>query len=93
MSAIKHKHDELAAGHLIDAIGPQRFLRLHDALAGASREEASTVLGIISDAIDTQDRVLEQLREIHSFVRGIATTGIPAREGAATPTEQPVSAQ
>ena len=92
MSATEHKHDELAAGRLIDAIGPQRFLRLHDALAGASREEASTVLGIISDAIDTQDRVLEQLREIHSFMRGIAMTGIPARE-AATPPEQPVSAQ
>ena len=28
-----------------------------------------------------------------SFVRGIATMGNPAREGAATPTEQPVSAQ
>ena len=93
MSAIEREHPALAAGRLLDAIGPDRFTRLYDALAGASREEASTVLGIISDAIDTQDRVLEQLREIHSFVRGIADTGIPAREGAATPTEQPVSAQ
>ena len=93
MSAIELEQRALAAGRLMDAIGPQRFLRLYDALAGASREEAGTVLGIISDAIDTQDRVLEQLREIHSFVRGIATAGAPTREGAATPAEQPVSAQ
>ncbi len=90
MSAIQSEHTALAAGRLLESIGPRRFVRLCDALAGASPEEAGTVLRIITDAIDTQDRVLEQLREIHCFVR---ETGIAAREGTAAPGEQPVSAQ
>ena len=93
MSAIQSEHPTLAAGRLLETIGPRRFVRLCDALAGASPEEAGAVLRIISDAIDTQDRVLEQLREIRSFVRGIATAGIPASKNGITCTEQPVSAE
>ena len=51
------------------------------------------VLCIITDAIATNDHTRSQLALMRNFVESIADTGIPAREGAATPTEQPVSAQ
>ena len=34
MSAIEREHPALAAGRLLDAIGPDRFTRLYDALTG-----------------------------------------------------------
>ena len=93
MSSIDLDHPALAAGRLLDAIGPDRFLRLYDALAGASLQDVSTVLRIITDAIATNDRTRTQLALMRNFVESVADTGIPAREGAATPAKQPVSAQ
>lgn len=93
MSAIELEHPALAAGRLLDAIGPDRFTRLYDALAGASLEDVGIVLRIITDAIATNDRARAQLALMRNFVESVADTGIPARECAATPAEQPVSAQ
>lgn len=92
MSAIQPEHPAFAASRLVDAIGSDRFTRLYDALAGASLEDVSAVLRIITDAITKHDRTRSQLVLMRQFVESIADTGIPAREGAA-PGEQPVSAQ
>ena len=92
MSTIELEHPALAAGRLFDAIGPDRFMRLYDALAGASLEDVGRVLSIITDAIATNDRARGQLVLMSKFVESIADTGIPVREGA-SPAEQPVSAQ
>ncbi len=93
MSAIQPEHPAFAASRLVDAIGSDRFTRLYDALAGASLEDVSAVLRIITDALTKHDRTRSQLVLMRQFVESVADTGIPAREGAATPTEQPVSAQ
>lgn len=92
MSAIQPEHPTVAASRLVDAIGSDCFTRLYDALAGASLEDVSAVLRIITDAITKHDRTRSQLVLMRQFVESIADTGIPARVGAA-PGEQPVSAQ
>ena len=93
MSAIELEHPALAAGRLLDAIGPDRFTRLYDALAGVSLEDVGMVLRIITDAIATNDRARAQLALMRNFVESVADTGIPVREGAAASVVQPVSAQ
>ena len=93
MSAIQPEHPAFAASRLVDAIGSDRFTRLCDALAGASLEDVSAVLRIITDAITKHDRTRSQLVLMRQFVESVADTGMPSRESTATPTEQPVSAQ
>ena len=81
------------AGRLLDAIGPDRFMRLHDAMSSAGVDEIGIALRTITDAIATHDRTKVQLEALRDFVQSIATTGLSNREGAFASAEPTNSAQ
>ena len=92
MSAIQTRsHVELAA-RLIDAVGPDRYHHLNQAVATADAEAISFALRIVTDAIGNHDRTRDQLFALRDFLLGIAAGG--ARPGESAPTAtQTTSAQ
>jgi len=82
MSAIETHVPALAAGQLLDAIGPDRSMNLHDALAGASLEEVGIALRTVTDALVSHDRTHRQLLALRDFLQSILRTGITAGEAA-----------
>ena len=86
MSAIQTRsHVELAA-RLIDAVGPDRYHRLNEAIALADAEAIGFALRIVTDAIGNHDRTRDQLYALRDFLLGIAAGGTPLGEGAVTTT-------
>lgn len=97
MSVIQTCSPAECAGQLLDAIGPDRFMRLHDAMSSAGVDEIGIALRTITDAIATHnrthDRTKAQLEALRDFVQSIAATGLPNREGAFASAEPTNSAQ
>ena len=87
MSAIQTRsHVELAA-RLIDAVGPDRYHRLNEAIALADAEAISFALCIVTDAIGNHDRTRDQLYALRDFLLGIAAGGTPLGESAVITTQ------
>lgn len=92
MSAIQTRsHVELAT-RLIDAVGPDRYHRLNEAIAIADAEAIGFALRIVTDAIGNHDRTRDQLCALRDFLLGISARSAEPGEGAAAAT-QTISAQ
>lgn len=87
MSAIQTRsHGELAA-RLIDAVGPDRYRRINEAVALADAEAIGFALRIVTDAIVNHDRTRDQLCALRDFLLGIAAGNVRPGESAATATQ------
>ena len=92
MSAIQTRsHVELAA-RLIDAVGPDRYRRINEAVAMADAEAIGFALRIVTDAIGNHDRTRDQLCALRDFLLGIAAGNVGPDDGA-PPATQSSSAQ
>lgn len=68
------------ASRLLDSIGPDRFMRLHDALANAGVDEIGASLRTVTEAIINHDRTRVQLEALRDFLQSIAASGLPKGE-------------
>lgn len=79
-------HVELAT-RLIDAVGPDRYHRLNEAITIADSEAIAFALRIVTDAIGNHDRTRDQLCALRDFLLGVAAGGGQPGAGAAIATQ------